>query len=115
LKQKKILTQLKSKYYMLKVHYPKLAEQIDNEPINLEPIETDQSILGNQEAGQKANNIKHTPMSEMVAPIDFKEDTDEAKQAQIANDRLHSEALGVVTDELIKGLEEIKKVDQFYA
>jgi hypothetical protein len=30
------LTQLKSKYYMLKVNYPQLAERIDNEPINIE-------------------------------------------------------------------------------
>jgi hypothetical protein len=30
------LTQLKSKYYMLKVNYPKLAEKIDSEPIELE-------------------------------------------------------------------------------
>jgi hypothetical protein len=35
LKQKKILTQLKSKYYMLKVNYPKLAERVDSEPIEL--------------------------------------------------------------------------------
>ena len=35
MKQKKILTQLKSKYYMLKVNYPKLAEMIDSEPIDL--------------------------------------------------------------------------------
>ena len=36
LKQKKILTQLKSKYYMLKVNYPQLAERIDSEPINID-------------------------------------------------------------------------------
>ena len=36
LQSKKLLTQIKSKYYMLKVNYPKLAEQIDNEPLILD-------------------------------------------------------------------------------
>jgi len=30
---KKLMTVAKSKYYMLKVNYPKLAEQIDSEPL----------------------------------------------------------------------------------
>ena len=36
LKQKKILTQLKSKYFMLKVNYPRLAEKVDSEPLNID-------------------------------------------------------------------------------
>jgi len=34
LKAKKLMTVAKSKYYMLKVIYPKLAETIDNEPLS---------------------------------------------------------------------------------
>ena len=33
LQLKKLMTVAKSKYYMLKVNYASLAEQIDNEPV----------------------------------------------------------------------------------
>ena len=38
---KKLMTVAKSKYYMLKVNYPKLAEKIDEEPLYTEeePVE----------------------------------------------------------------------------
>lgn len=65
MKSKKLLTQIKSKYYMLKVNYPNLAEKVDNDPIILDE---------QQDQPQKQNldgKVKHQRMAEKIISLDI--------------------------------------------
>ena len=54
-------------------------------------------------------------MSEQFAPLDFSEASPEEKKAQLDQDRQQAEDMNDFTSALVKGLEEVKKVDEFYA
>lgn len=51
----------------------------------------------------------------MGKPVDFVEDTPEAKQQQYAEDKARAKVFDEMTSEIVKGLEAIKQVDKFYA
>ena len=54
---KKLMTVAKSKYYMLKVNYPKLAEVIDNEPLITEEAIEDSIRQQEEQLSQKKDDV----------------------------------------------------------
>jgi hypothetical protein len=48
-------------------------------------------------------------------PVEIVEDSPEAKQKQYEQDKEKSQNLDAFTEEIVKGLENIKQVDKFYA
>ena len=94
LQTKKLMTVVKSKYYMLKVNFPKQAELIDNEPIIDETAgDTDSQAARESQYtndSKKVNtrlktNVK--TMDQTTDSIDFGENSKEEKAKQIAKDR----------------------------
>ena len=57
---------------MLKVNYPKLAEQIDNEPLIL-----DEEFVRKEEP--RENKLEHKSMEHHSVPIDVSNDSKESK------------------------------------
>lgn len=49
---KKLMTVARSKYYMLKVNHPKLAEIIDNEPL----LSSEEELKAQEQVSVKAND-----------------------------------------------------------
>ena len=59
---KKLMTIAKSKYYMLKVNYPQLAEAIDNEPLYNEQQEASENLSNKQQDVNEKVRVK--PLAE---------------------------------------------------
>ena len=57
LKTKKLMTVAKSKYYMLKVNFPKQAELVDSEPLIDETIESPE-LQDGQRQSQFTNDME---------------------------------------------------------
>jgi len=99
LKTKKLMTVVKSKYFMLKVNYPKLAEKIDNEPLFDEtPLENFTSESNNNTAAglptpDFTSTRETTLMPKMSNEEIIGEATKEEKQALFDKDRKASELI----------------------
>ena len=91
---------------MLKVNYPQFAERIDSEPVNI-----DEDLLEKK----PETVIHHQSMTYRSKPVEIVEDSPEAKQKQYEQDKEKSQNLDAFTEEIVKGLENIKQVDKFYA
>lgn len=68
------MTVAKSKYYMLKVNYPKLAEIIDNEPIYEIEEEEQQSEQLSNSRNEVDAAIRVKPLVDQAQSLDSPED-----------------------------------------
>lgn len=99
LQLKKLMTVAKSKYYMLKVNYASLAEQIDNEPVY------DPTPIEGEEGAQTAHTSQQHPevkkMMDANATI-IEEDSQADRDRQYAKDAEAKKHVDAMTQELIE-------------
>ena len=108
---KKLLTVAKSKFYMLRVNYPKAFETVDSEAVDsFKSEEADYDPLADK-SGRAEKQFSSQPES----AVDLDEEEGEGnrrKRAEvIAKDQLRSKALDEETANLIKHLAPLKEMD----
>lgn len=111
LKMKKLATVAKSKFYMLKVSYASIVDQVSDEDVNnaemTEEKATDLNIrFESQEPGavnvlEEAENLESAEQKELRKQVYEK-------------DAKHKEQVDKYTDHLIKALDSVKEIDEAY-
>jgi hypothetical protein len=88
------MTLVKSKYYMLKVSYPKLAEQVDSDPIDLDENESLDDKSAERPEDQMSDLLKFKPMQDSAGSIEHPVDQNQKTNAeQIKEDKKRSKML----------------------
>jgi hypothetical protein len=102
------MTVAKSKYYMLKVNYPELAEKIDNEPVAPEPVEEETP------SASFAQPQKMKKLEEQAQFIDQKEDSEQDRQAVFKKDKMTADMYDQITEELVNQMQVFKEMDRMH-
>ena len=119
---KKLMTLVKSKYFMLKANFPNQAKLIDEQPIldNHEP-ETDftfgarnqDSLTDSKGEHQSESQVKtQSMMKDPKHSLHIEEDSEADRQAQYKKDKDATVKRDQETEMLLKQLENIKKIDK---
>lgn len=95
---KKLMTVCRSKYYMLKVNYPQLAELIDNEFAIPEVVEEEEI---NKVSKASKETVRVTQLAEQAEHL-IGEDSKEAREAVYKKDKEDTKMYDEITQELIK-------------
>lgn len=107
---KKLLTVSKSKFYMLRVNFPKAFEvsvDTDIDPSTAYDPLADRNSEMSMKVAQGVGMDQQTILNE-----DESEENRKKRDAIIEKDRLRAEAMDKETAELVKQMEVLKKVDE---
>ena len=126
LKVKKLMTVSKSKFYMLKVNYSKILEQVDYEQadgsFDADDAQKADRLSKDLRREDAASNQKNDMLERLKAPINVQESSENLNSEEqiklrekiIEKDSTHAQNLDKFTEEMTKALEGTKEFDKMF-